>query len=79
MFIIEYYIVLKKKEIMVFMIIYIDFLGVMYSEIRQIQKNKYRIGLFWCRILRCLIYKIRVQNDGFQMQEEKEIWRNDVI
>lgn len=47
----EHYTALKKKEIMPFILTQIDLLDITYSEIRQTQKNKYRMRSHRYRLL----------------------------
>ena len=47
----EHYTALKKKEIMPFIVTQIDLLDITYSEIRQTQKNKYRMSSHRYRLL----------------------------
>lgn len=47
----EHYTALKKKEIMPFILTQIDLLDITYSEIRQTQKNKYRMSSHRYRLL----------------------------
>lgn len=48
---IKHYIALEKKEIMPFILTQIDLLDIMYSEIRQTQKKKYRMISHRYRVL----------------------------
>ena len=46
----EYYSAIKKKEILPFVITWVDLKGIMLSEIRQTEKDKYHMILLICGI-----------------------------
>ena len=44
----EYYLAIKKNEIVLFAVIWIDLEGIMLSEINQTEKDKYSLMSLMC-------------------------------
>ena len=44
----EYYLAIKKNEILLFAVIWIDLEGIMLSEINQTEKDKYSLMSLMC-------------------------------
>ena len=50
MYIMEYYLAIKKNEILPFVTAWVDLEGIMLSEINQTEKHKYHMISLICRI-----------------------------
>ena len=64
--IMEYYSTMRKKEILPFVIIWIDFEGILLNEIRQTEKDKCHVILLICVISKSQTHSDRESNGGYE-------------
>lgn len=71
---VEWYLAIKKNEILSFAAIWISLENIVLSKISQVQKDKYCIISPACEILKCWSHKTNEWNSGYQRLGRKREW-----